>query len=180
MVELSNSSLTWAALSWFLCIEKKFNYLYTSVLSRYSFFLLVWFSSYHFFSSILFSCRCKEGYRGLRCDQFVPKTDPILSNPSMFFFMFIHCCLEFFRKVFCKKTVARTDIIKLKFSLCLLAIFSNCLCQWWNNPFLTLEHNHVKLAFLLFFFFSLRICFIHLKMLLFCKTSEVLSKNQIC
>ncbi|XP_053366798.1 pro-neuregulin-3, membrane-bound isoform isoform X2 [Clarias gariepinus] len=27
-------------------------------------------------------CRCKEGYRGLRCDQFVPKTDPILSNPT--------------------------------------------------------------------------------------------------
>ncbi|KAF4085038.1 hypothetical protein AMELA_G00113120 [Ameiurus melas] len=26
--------------------------------------------------------RCKEGYRGLRCDQFVPKTDPILSNPT--------------------------------------------------------------------------------------------------
>ncbi|KAK3528834.1 hypothetical protein QTP70_011721 [Hemibagrus guttatus] len=26
--------------------------------------------------------RCKEGYRGLRCDQFVPKTDPILSNPN--------------------------------------------------------------------------------------------------
>uniref|UniRef100_A0AAR2M111 Pro-neuregulin-3, membrane-bound isoform n=1 Tax=Pygocentrus nattereri TaxID=42514 RepID=A0AAR2M111_PYGNA len=29
-------------------------------------------------------CRCKEGYRGLRCDQFVPKTDSILSDPSMF------------------------------------------------------------------------------------------------
>ncbi|XP_062859133.1 pro-neuregulin-3, membrane-bound isoform [Trichomycterus rosablanca] len=27
-------------------------------------------------------CRCKEGYRGLRCDQFVPKTDPILSDPT--------------------------------------------------------------------------------------------------
>uniref|UniRef100_A0AAY5E898 EGF-like domain-containing protein n=1 Tax=Electrophorus electricus TaxID=8005 RepID=A0AAY5E898_ELEEL len=26
-------------------------------------------------------CRCKEGYRGLRCDQFVPKTDSILSDP---------------------------------------------------------------------------------------------------
>uniref|UniRef100_A0A8C2BVZ2 EGF-like domain-containing protein n=1 Tax=Cyprinus carpio TaxID=7962 RepID=A0A8C2BVZ2_CYPCA len=28
-------------------------------------------------------CRCKEGYRGLRCDQFVPKTDSILSDPSI-------------------------------------------------------------------------------------------------
>ncbi|XP_028332885.1 pro-neuregulin-3, membrane-bound isoform [Gouania willdenowi] len=27
-------------------------------------------------------CRCKEGYHGLRCDQFVPKTDAILSNPT--------------------------------------------------------------------------------------------------
>ncbi|XP_035389139.1 pro-neuregulin-3, membrane-bound isoform isoform X2 [Electrophorus electricus] len=27
-------------------------------------------------------CRCKEGYRGLRCDQFVPKTDSILSDPK--------------------------------------------------------------------------------------------------
>ncbi|XP_024141586.1 pro-neuregulin-3, membrane-bound isoform isoform X1 [Oryzias melastigma] len=27
-------------------------------------------------------CRCKEGYHGLRCDQFVPKTDAILSDPA--------------------------------------------------------------------------------------------------
>ncbi|XP_033974766.1 pro-neuregulin-3, membrane-bound isoform isoform X2 [Trematomus bernacchii] len=27
-------------------------------------------------------CRCKEGYHGLRCDQFVPKTDAILSGPK--------------------------------------------------------------------------------------------------
>lgn len=34
------------------------------------------------------SCRCKEGYHGLRCDQFVPKTDAILSDPSTFSFLF--------------------------------------------------------------------------------------------
>nr|XP_013816931.1 PREDICTED: pro-neuregulin-3, membrane-bound isoform-like [Apteryx mantelli mantelli] len=28
-------------------------------------------------------CRCKEGYQGVRCDQFLPKTDSILSDPSM-------------------------------------------------------------------------------------------------
>uniref|UniRef100_A0A3P9CDQ6 EGF-like domain-containing protein n=1 Tax=Maylandia zebra TaxID=106582 RepID=A0A3P9CDQ6_9CICH len=28
-------------------------------------------------------CRCKEGYHGLRCDQFVPKTDAILSDPRV-------------------------------------------------------------------------------------------------
>ncbi|KAM6951120.1 pro-neuregulin-3, membrane-bound isoform [Aplochiton taeniatus] len=27
-------------------------------------------------------CRCKERYHGLRCDQFVPKTDAILSDPT--------------------------------------------------------------------------------------------------
>ncbi|XP_032430341.1 pro-neuregulin-3, membrane-bound isoform [Xiphophorus hellerii] len=27
-------------------------------------------------------CRCKEGYHGLRCDQFVPKSDAILSDPT--------------------------------------------------------------------------------------------------
>lgn len=34
--------------------------------------------------------RCKEGYHGLRCDQFVPKTDAILSDPSTskLFFVF--------------------------------------------------------------------------------------------
>ncbi|TNN80086.1 Pro-neuregulin-3, membrane-bound isoform [Liparis tanakae] len=26
--------------------------------------------------------KCKEGYHGLRCDQFVPKTDALLSDPS--------------------------------------------------------------------------------------------------
>ncbi|XP_045217928.2 pro-neuregulin-3, membrane-bound isoform isoform X17 [Macaca fascicularis] len=27
-------------------------------------------------------CRCKEGYQGVRCDQFLPKTDSILSDPN--------------------------------------------------------------------------------------------------
>uniref|UniRef100_A0A8D3BAN5 EGF-like domain-containing protein n=1 Tax=Scophthalmus maximus TaxID=52904 RepID=A0A8D3BAN5_SCOMX len=33
-------------------------------------------------------CRCKEGYHGLRCDQFVPKTDAILSDPSTLSFLY--------------------------------------------------------------------------------------------
>lgn len=28
------------------------------------------------------SFRCKEGFQGIRCDQFLPKTDSILSDPS--------------------------------------------------------------------------------------------------
>ncbi|KAK7140074.1 hypothetical protein R3I94_012632 [Phoxinus phoxinus] len=27
-------------------------------------------------------CRCKEGFQGIRCDQFLPKTDSILSDPK--------------------------------------------------------------------------------------------------
>ncbi|TKS85991.1 Pro-neuregulin-3, membrane-bound isoform [Collichthys lucidus] len=26
--------------------------------------------------------RCREGYQGIRCDQFLPKTDTILSDPT--------------------------------------------------------------------------------------------------
>lgn len=39
--------------------------------------------------SLSLSYRCKEGYHGLRCDQFVPKTDAILSDPSTLTFRFL-------------------------------------------------------------------------------------------
>uniref|UniRef100_A0A8C4S7U1 Pro-neuregulin-3, membrane-bound isoform n=1 Tax=Erpetoichthys calabaricus TaxID=27687 RepID=A0A8C4S7U1_ERPCA len=32
-------------------------------------------------------CRCKDGYQGVRCDQFLPKTDSILSDPSKLKFL---------------------------------------------------------------------------------------------
>lgn len=32
----------------------------------------------------MFCGRCREGYQGIRCDQFLPKTDSILSDPSEF------------------------------------------------------------------------------------------------
>lgn len=31
---------------------------------------------------LFFQIRCKEGFQGIRCDQFLPKTDSILSDPS--------------------------------------------------------------------------------------------------
>lgn len=31
---------------------------------------------------LVFCDRCREGYQGIRCDQFLPKTDSILSDPS--------------------------------------------------------------------------------------------------
>lgn len=42
------------------------------------------FAAFLLISNVSLCCRCKEGYHGLRCDQFVPKTDAILSDPSMF------------------------------------------------------------------------------------------------
>ncbi|KAM6916661.1 pro-neuregulin-3, membrane-bound isoform 1-T1 [Xenentodon cancila] len=33
-------------------------------------------------------CKCREGYQGIRCDQFLPKTDSILSDPSVSLFCF--------------------------------------------------------------------------------------------
>uniref|UniRef100_A0A3Q4MHK3 Pro-neuregulin-3, membrane-bound isoform n=1 Tax=Neolamprologus brichardi TaxID=32507 RepID=A0A3Q4MHK3_NEOBR len=34
-------------------------------------------------------CKCREGYQGIRCDQFLPKTDSILSDPSKTHFVFL-------------------------------------------------------------------------------------------
>ncbi|XP_057704975.1 pro-neuregulin-3, membrane-bound isoform isoform X1 [Corythoichthys intestinalis] len=36
-------------------------------------------------------CKCREGYQGIRCDQFLPKTDSILSDPN-------HLGIEFMEK----------------------------------------------------------------------------------
>lgn len=56
--------------------------------------LLVWsdFFQISFFSllSVFLPYRCNEGYHGLRCDQFVPKTDAILSDPSKLTFRFLY------------------------------------------------------------------------------------------
>ncbi|GCB81876.1 hypothetical protein scyTo_0021479 [Scyliorhinus torazame] len=49
---------------------------------------------------------CKEGYQGVRCDQYLPKTDSILSDPSMFHVFFFHC-------EFLMPTVAMVMILKL-------------------------------------------------------------------
>lgn len=53
----------------------------------FAWFVLLLISNLSLFPPSL-SHRCKEGYHGLRCDQFVPKTDAILSDPSTFSFLF--------------------------------------------------------------------------------------------
>uniref|UniRef100_A0A3B5LKT2 Neuregulin 3b n=1 Tax=Xiphophorus couchianus TaxID=32473 RepID=A0A3B5LKT2_9TELE len=52
-------------------------------------------------------CRCKEGYHGLRCDQFVPKSDAILSDPSkllcslmfLFYLVFLYGDIQYHKNV---------------------------------------------------------------------------------
>lgn len=71
------------------------------VFSRWALMLLAWIVSLLtlnlalclFFPPIC--CRCKEGYHGLRCDQFVPKTDAILSDPSMLPAVFVFVFFSF-------------------------------------------------------------------------------------
>ncbi|KAG7492459.1 hypothetical protein MATL_G00014630 [Megalops atlanticus] len=57
-------------------------------------------------------CRCKEGYQGVRCDQFLPKTDSILSDPTD------HLGIEFMEsKDMYKRQVLSVSCITLGISL---------------------------------------------------------------
>ncbi|XP_041427089.1 pro-neuregulin-3, membrane-bound isoform-like isoform X2 [Xenopus laevis] len=51
-------------------------------------------------------CRCKEGYQGVRCDQFLPKTDSVLSDPN-------HLGIEFMEseEVFQQQILSITCIV---------------------------------------------------------------------
>ncbi|KTG31578.1 hypothetical protein cypCar_00017763 [Cyprinus carpio] len=40
------------------------------------------------------STRCKEGFQGIRCDQFLPKTDSILSDPNASHMCYIYLFLN--------------------------------------------------------------------------------------
>ncbi|XP_069876844.1 pro-neuregulin-3, membrane-bound isoform isoform X12 [Dipodomys merriami] len=60
-------------------------------------------------------CRCKEGYQGVRCDQFLPKTDSILSDPN-------HLGIEFMESegVYQRQVLSMSCII---FGLVIVGIF---------------------------------------------------------
>lgn len=59
------------------------------------------------FLAFFLSHRCKEGYHGLRCDQFVPKSDAILSDPSkllcslmfLFYLVFLYGDIQYHKNV---------------------------------------------------------------------------------
>lgn len=145
------------------------------VLSKSEIFTTFLLLSYLLFT-LFFSCRCKEGYRGLRCDQFVPKTDPILSNPSMCKHACFFPLLSFFLRGNC---FARRLWLELMphyqariHSMAFIQLYK-CLCQWWHNDLHPPPKKAVKILIMFnslssFFFSSFRF-FIHLEMLLFCK-----------
>ncbi|XP_054874684.1 pro-neuregulin-3, membrane-bound isoform isoform X2 [Amphiprion ocellaris] len=61
-------------------------------------------------------CKCREGYQGIRCDQFLPKTDSILSDPN-------HLGIEFMesKEVYKRQVLSITSIamaISLLGTLC--------------------------------------------------------------
>uniref|UniRef100_UPI0037E84E4E pro-neuregulin-3, membrane-bound isoform n=1 Tax=Semicossyphus pulcher TaxID=241346 RepID=UPI0037E84E4E len=62
-------------------------------------------------------CKCREGYQGIRCDQFLPKTDSILSDPN-------HLGIEFMesKEVYKRQVLSITSIamaISLLGTLCI-------------------------------------------------------------
>ncbi|XP_041866203.1 pro-neuregulin-3, membrane-bound isoform isoform X2 [Melanotaenia boesemani] len=62
-------------------------------------------------------CKCREGYQGIRCDQFLPKTDSILSDPN-------HLGIEFMesKDVYKRQVLSITSIamaISLLGTLCM-------------------------------------------------------------
>ncbi|CAJ1066795.1 pro-neuregulin-3%2C membrane-bound isoform [Xyrichtys novacula] len=71
-------------------------------------------------------CKCREGYQGIRCDQFLPKTDSILSDPN-------HLGIEFMesKEVYKRQVLSITSIamaISLLGTLC-MALYCRNKCQ---------------------------------------------------
>lgn len=68
-------------------------------------------------------CKCREGYQGIRCDQFLPKTDTILSDPN-------HLGIEFMesKDVYKRKVLSITSITM---AISLLGII--CMALYYRN-----------------------------------------------
>ncbi|KAM6956559.1 LOW QUALITY PROTEIN: pro-neuregulin-3, membrane-bound isoform-like [Aplochiton taeniatus] len=69
-------------------------------------------------------CKCREGYQGIRCDQFLPKTDSILSDPTD------HLGIEFMesKEVYKRQVLSITCIamgISLLGTLCMVLYCRN-------------------------------------------------------
>lgn len=68
-------------------------------------------------------CKCREGYQGIRCDQFLPKTDSILSDPN-------HLGIEFMesKDVYKRQVLSITSITM---AISLLGII--CMALYYRN-----------------------------------------------
>lgn len=68
-------------------------------------------------------CKCREGYQGIRCDQFLPKTDSILSDPN-------HLGIEFMesKEVYKRQVLSITSITM---AISLLGII--CMALYYHN-----------------------------------------------
>lgn len=68
-------------------------------------------------------CKCREGYQGIRCDQFLPKTDSVLSDPN-------HLGIEFMesKEVYKRKVLSITSIAM---AISLLGII--CMALYYRN-----------------------------------------------
>ncbi|XP_072292349.1 pro-neuregulin-3, membrane-bound isoform isoform X1 [Eucyclogobius newberryi] len=68
-------------------------------------------------------CKCREGYQGIRCDQFLPKTDSILSDPN-------HLGIEFMesKDVYKRQVLSFTSITMV---ISLLGII--CMTLYYRN-----------------------------------------------
>ncbi|XP_029962373.1 pro-neuregulin-3, membrane-bound isoform [Salarias fasciatus] len=68
-------------------------------------------------------CKCREGYQGIRCDQFLPKTDSILSDPN-------HLGIEFMesKEVYKRQVLSITSIAM---AICLLGTL--CMALYCRN-----------------------------------------------
>nr|XP_020462343.1 pro-neuregulin-3, membrane-bound isoform-like isoform X2 [Monopterus albus] len=62
-------------------------------------------------------CKCREGYQGIRCDQFLPKTDSILSDPNTLGIEFMESKEVYKRQVLSITSIAL--VISLLGTLCM-------------------------------------------------------------
>ncbi|XP_067368400.1 pro-neuregulin-3, membrane-bound isoform isoform X3 [Channa argus] len=68
-------------------------------------------------------CKCREGYQGIRCDQFLPKTDSILSDPN-------HLGIEFMES---KEVYKRQVLSIISITMAISLLGTLCMALYCRN-----------------------------------------------
>ncbi|XP_039994393.1 pro-neuregulin-3, membrane-bound isoform [Xiphias gladius] len=68
-------------------------------------------------------CKCREGYQGIRCDQFLPKTDSILSDPN-------HLGIEFMES---KEVYKRQVLSIISIAMAISLLGTLCMALYCRN-----------------------------------------------